>query len=223
VTSISADSLATIGGQFHLDTLTAMTGLTFARLATVNSLVWNALPQLQGINFNTGLQTVGQLDIRNTGLQSLSGINLKTASSIYISNNVYLTSINMQLKTVSGAMTLDSNANGNLTANFPNLIGASAITIANTSELTINSLEYVNKTFALYGNSFQTVAMPNLTTTGDFVLDNNDQMTNFTIPSLTTVNGVLSVENNTAYTGDITFPKVTRVTGALIVQGGFSR
>ena len=200
-----------------------MTGLTFARLATVNSLVWNALPQLQGINFNTGLQTVGQLDIRNTGLQSLSGINLKTASSIYISNNVYLTSINMQLKTVSGAMTLDSNANGNLTANFPNLIGASAITIANTSELTINSLEYVNKTFALYGNSFQTVAMPNLTTTGDFVLDNNYQMTNFTIPSLTTVNGVLSVENNTAYTGDITFPKVTRVTGALIVQGGFSR
>ena len=200
-----------------------MTGLTFARLATVNSLVWNALPQLQGINFNTGLQTVGQLDIRNTGLQSLSGINLKTASSIYISNNVYLTSVNMQLKTVSGDMTLDSNANGNLTANFPNLIGASAITIANTSELTINSLEYVNKTFALYGNSFQTVAMPNLTTTGDFVLDNNDQMTNFTIPSLTTVNGVLSVENNTAYTGDITFPKVTRVTGALIVQGGFSR
>lgn len=223
ITQISASSLETISQTFTLNGLTILSTLNFPRLTNVDSIQWEALPALQGLSFTTGVQTASQLNIQNTQLNSLDGIDLQVVDTVYIVNNDYLEDINMQLGNITESLTIGSNGN-NVSAIFPNLIWANNMTIRNATTVSLPSLESVNGSLGFYSNEFSMLSAANLTTVGgslSFV--SNSDLTNVSMPMLKTVSGGLQVANNTELKIVDGFPKLATIGGALDFYGNFTK
>lgn len=223
IVQLGASDLEEIGERFDLNGLTILSTLSFPRLAKVDTINWIALPALQGLTFSqTGVQEVNMLRIDNTELGSLDGINLQVADTIYIANNRFLNSVNMQLGNVTEAMTFTNNGE-DLVAEFPNLEWANNITIRNLSSVSMPSLASVNGSLGFYGNTFENFSSPNLTSVGgSLAFVSNDQLNNITLPELTTISGGFQIANNTNLENINGFPKLATVGGALDFTGSFS-
>lgn len=222
LTSLSGDSLTTIGDSFSLNGLTILSTLNFPQLTEVDTIDWVALPALQGLSFTSGLQKASSVTIQNTQLNSLDGINLQVVDQLVITENNYLDDINMHLGNVT--QSLDIAANGRkVSATFPNLEWAYNITLRNVSTVEIPSLASVNGSIGLYASFFEGVAAPNLTTVGGSLsLVSNEDLNNISFPELKKVGGGLQVANNTELKG-ISFPALQTVAGALDFYGNFSK
>lgn len=220
LTGITGDSLETIGGTFNLDTVQILSTLNFPRLTDVRAIEWNALAGLQGLVFTSGIQMASTLSIQNTQLNTLDGINLQTAETVYIANNDYLNDITMQIGNVSDSLVLTSNGR-NVSANFPNLIWGNVMTFRNCSTVSVPSLASTNGSLGFYSNFFQSLVAPNLTMVGgDLSFANNDDMTNITMPQLQTVTGGLQIANNTELNA-IGFSSLETVGGAVSFVGSY--
>jgi len=203
--------------------MTVLTGLNFPLLTNVGNLNWETLPNLQGLGFTNTIQTVKMLSIQDTQLADLTGINLTTANTIYVSNNRYLNTINMQLTNVTNMLTLQSNANGGLTAAFPDLIWTGGMSIGQVTSLSIDALTYVNNTMYIVTDNLMSLSAPNLTTVGGLAIQNNPQLSNISFPKLRQcTNAALTITNNPLLTGNISFPSLTKVVGAVTVFGAYS-
>lgn len=226
IPSISADSLQTIGGAFKLDGLTVLSTLSFPQLTQVESIQWNALAGLQGLSFSTGVQKANELNIQNTQLQSLDGINLQVVDTVYIANNNWLDDIQMQLGNITTSLTIESNG-GNVSAIFPNLIWANNMTFRNVSQIALNSLVSVNGSLGFYSNDFETLMCANLTNVGtnkgDLTIVSNTNLNNVSMPSLKKVGGGFSIQNNTEYKVVDGFPMLATITGAFDLYGNFTK
>jgi len=223
VTSITAANLATIGGALDLEGLIGIGALNFGNLTSVGSLTFQTLGNnLQVLNWGSGLKTVGALNIQDTFLQNLNGINLTSAQSINIANNQYLTDINIPLTTISGAIILNANAAGRTAASFGNLTSAGSVSISNCSTVNLASLANTTGLVALTSNGFANLSLPALASSNGLIITNNNQMTALSLPSYATDNGALSVENNTMFQGPINLPSLVRVSGAAVFRGAFT-
>lgn len=222
ITSIGADSLTTIKGKFGLDTVQVLSTLNFPRLETVDTIVWNALPNLQSLTFTSGVTKASTVNIQNTELNSLSGINIETVDTLYIANNRFIGDISMQLGNVSTSLILEAN-NPGVNVSFPNLIWAFNMTFRNCSSIDVPSLASLNGSMGLYGNDIESFSAANLTTVGgslSFV--SNTKLTNISLPVLTKVGGGFQVANNTLLKQIDGFPDLKTVVGALDFNGNFS-
>jgi hypothetical protein len=208
--------------------LTTMSTLSFATLKSVESISWSALPALSGLNFDAIVTKATSVLITNTFLNSLDGINLATVSDLNINNNNRLKKFDTQVANVTGQLTIDSNGQ-ELKVSFPNLIWAANATFRNASSVSIPSLAFVNGSLGFYGNNFDSLAAPNLTsvggkegpTAGGFAFVNNAALANISMPLLKTVAGQAQIANNSALTG-ISLPALSNVGGAIDFSGNFS-
>jgi len=223
VTSISAPNLATIGQALDLEQLTNVNALNFPNLTGVGSLQFLHLgPTLQSLGWTTGLKTVGMLNIQDTFLQNLNGINLTTASGITIANNQYLTDINIPLTSLSGGLNLNANAAGKAVATFGNLTTAGSIAISNCSSVNLMQLVNTTGSFAITSNSFTNLTLPAFTGSNGLIINNNNQMTSLSLPVYSKDAGSLNIQNNTGLTGSISMPMLTNVAGAANFIGAFN-
>jgi hypothetical protein len=223
IQSLSGDSLTEITGEFHLDTVQVLNTVNFPKLKKVNSIVWNALPNLQNPTFNGPITQVSTLDIQNTQLQSLQGINLETVDKVTIANNRYISDISMQLGSVSTSLILEAN-NPEVNVTFPNLIWAFNLTFRNCSSVSVPSLETLNGSMGFYGNSFESFIAPNLTKVGGaLAFVSNTELTNISLPLLTEVTGTVQIANNTKLSGIDGLPELKTIGGALDFSGNFSK
>ena len=192
-------------------------------MTDVGSIQWEALPALQGLSFTTGVQSANELNIQNTQLNSLDGINLQVVDTVYIANNPYLQDIEMQLGNITNALTLESNGK-NVSAIFPNLIWANNMTFRNASRVSIPSLESVNGSLGFYSNDFSSLTAANLTSVGgslSFV--SNTDLSNVSMPLLKTISGGFQLANNTELDMVDGFPVLATVGGALDFYGNFTK
>lgn len=221
---LSADSLVTITDTFNLNGLTVLSSLNFPALTNVESIEWTALPALQGLTFSTtGVQTASSVNIQNTQLNSLTGINLQVVDSFYLANNPYLQTVNMQLGNITTSLILEANGN-NVTASFPNLDWAYNMTFRNVSRISIPSLASLNGSMGFYSNDVLTVNAPNLTTVGGSLsIVSNTDLTNVSMPSLTLVSGGFQIANNTLMSNVNGFNSLKTVGGALDFNGNFTK
>ncbi|KAI4732115.1 GPI-anchored cell wall organization protein Ecm33 [Aureobasidium sp. EXF-10728] len=225
IPSISADSLQTIGGAFILNELQILSTLSFPQLSQVDSIQWNALAGLQQLSFTTGVQQASELNIQNTQLQTLDGINLAVVDTVFITNNNYLNDISMQLGNITNSLNIESNG-GNVSAIFPNLIWANNMTFRNVSQIALNSLVSVNGSLGFYSNEFSSLQCANLTTVGsnkgDLTIVSNQNLNNVSFPQLKKVGGGFSIQNNTDLMVIDGFPKLATITGAFDLYGDFT-
>jgi hypothetical protein len=225
IPSISADSLQVIGGAFKLNELQILSTLSFPQLSQVDSIQWNALAGLQLLSFTTGVNQASELNIQNTQLQTLDGINLAVVDTVFITNNNYLNDISMQLGNITNSLNIESNG-ANVSAIFPNLIWANNMTFRNVSTIALNSLVAVNGSLGFYSNEFESLQCANLTTVGsnkgDLTIVSNQNLNNVSFPMLKKVGGGFSIQNNTDLMVIDGFPKLATITGAFDLYGDFT-
>ncbi|KAG9951399.1 GPI-anchored cell wall organization protein Ecm33, partial [Aureobasidium melanogenum] len=225
IPSISGDSLQIIGGAFNLNELQILSTLSFPQLSQVDSIQWNALAGLQQLSFTTGVQKASELNIQNTQLQTLDGINLAVVDTVFITNNNYLNDISMQLGNITNSLNIESNG-GNVSAIFPNLIWANNMTFRNVSQIALNSLVSVNGSLGFYSNEFSSLQCANLTTVGsnkgDLTIVSNQNLNNVSFPQLKKIGGGFSIQNNTDLMVIDGFPKLATITGAFDLYGDFT-
>lgn len=210
-------------GTFELNDVQRLTTVTFPKLKTVSKLTWNALPNLQQLGFDGEITKASEINIQNTQLQSLQGINVEQVDTIYIANNRYINEISMQLGNVSTSVILEAN-NPEVNVTFPNLIWAFNMTFRNCSSIEVASLESLNGSLGLYGNVITDFAAPNLTEIGGaLAIVSNTELTNISFPQLTKVGDNLQVANNTKLRELTGFPLLKTISGALDFNGNMSK
>ncbi|KAF2002712.1 hypothetical protein P154DRAFT_135481 [Amniculicola lignicola CBS 123094] len=219
---LSGDSLEEITGTFLLDDVQVLNTVSFPKLTKVNTIRWNALPNLQTLAFTAGISEAAVIDIQNTQLQTLQGINVKQIDSFTLANNRYISEVNMQLGNVSVSLVLEAN-NPEVTVSFPNLEWASNMTFRNCSSVDVPSLTKLNGSMGFYGNVLTSFSAPNLTEIGGaLAFVSNTELTNITLPQLTVVNGALQIANNTKLSKINGLPKLKTIGGALDFNGNMS-
>lgn len=219
---ISASDLVTLDGAMNLQGLTSLYALNFPKLKTVDSIKWQALPNLQDIGFTSEVTKADKVDIQNTALRSLKGINIEEADEIFIANNGYIDDISMQLGNVSTSLTLADN-NEAVKVQLPNLIWASNLTFRFCGSVSVPSLETLNGSLGLYNNGFETFSAPNLTSVGEAVaVVANEQLKNISFPLLTKVSGNIQIANNSELIEIDGFPKLKSIGGAFDMSGNFT-
>lgn len=219
---LSADSLETLDGEMSLVGLTRLNAVDFPKLKSVESIKWSALPNLQSIGFTAEVTKADKIDIQNTAIRSLKGINIEQADTIFIANNNYIDEIEMQIGNVTESLTLTFN-NEDLKVTLPNLIWAANLTFRAIGSLKMPSLESVNGSLGLYTNLFEELAAPNLTTIGQaLAVIGNEKLSNLSFPLLTKITGNLQIANNTNLTTIDGFPELTSIGGAFDISGNMS-
>ena len=219
---ISADSLEEIDGTMTLDGLTRLYAVEFPKLKKVQGIKWNALPNLQTIGFTAEVTEADKINIQNTAIRSLKGINIEQVDTIFIANNGYINEVNMQLGNVSDSMTFADN-NEALKITLPNLIWATNMTFRFVGSLEMPSLETLNGSLGLYNNGFESFHAPNLTSIGEaLAIVANEKVSNISFPLLTKINDNLQIANNTNLSMIDGFPKLKSVGGAFDISGNMS-
>jgi hypothetical protein len=224
ITTFGADSLQKIGGSFTLNNCQILSSLTFPQLTTVGELDFEALPNLGQLGFTSSIGEATSINIQNTFLTTLNGINLEKVSSVTIVNNPLLQAVSMQVSNVSQSLTIASNGN-RLEASFPNLETAQNLTFRNAQSVSIPSLANVTGSLGFYENTFESVTTPNLTSVGGtLAFVSNSQLTNISMPVLKTVGGGFQVQNNSRLVDlSDSFGSLETIGGALAFFGNFTR
>ena len=221
---LSLGSLQQLGG-FELGGLTVLSTLSAPQLIRVDTLNFTALPALQQLDFGTGLKQASSVLITNTGLSSLGGISsLQQVDVFNINNNQALTNITLNVTTIKKSLDIEANDGfiSGLSTSFPSLQTAQNMTFRNCSDVQLPSLANVTLDLGFYGNTFTSFAAPMLTTAGALVFVDNTQLTNISIPQLTSINGTYQIANNTQLKQINGFTKLSVVTGALDFSGNFT-
>ncbi|CAO2658691.1 Nn.00g064140.m01.CDS01 [Neocucurbitaria sp. VM-36] len=220
---ISASDLETLDGEMELDGLTSLYGIDFPKLKNIDSIKWNALPNLQSIGFTAEVEEAKKVDIQNTGLRALTGINIEEVDTLFIANNGYINEITMQLGNVSDSLTLADN-NEDVKVELPNLIWATNLTFRFCGSVSVPSLETLNGSLGLYNNGFETFSAPNLTSVGEaLAIVANDKLNNLTFPLLTKISDNLQIANNSALQEVDGFPVLKSIGGAFDISGNMSK
>jgi hypothetical protein len=224
VTSLSADSLEEIDGDWILDGVQGLSTLSFPQLATVENIRWNAFGNnLVQLDFGRQITKASKIDIQNTQLMSLTGINVETLDTLYIANNRYINNITMQLGNVTEGLVLEAN-NPEVAVSFPNLLWAFNMTFRNCSSIDIPSLQSLNGSLGLYGNVIESFEAPALIEIGGaLAIVSNTELTNISFPVLKEVKADLQVANNTLLQEVESFPQLKTIGGAFDFNGNFSK
>jgi hypothetical protein len=222
ITALGADSLQQIGGKFTLKNLQLLTSISFPQLTDVGDIEFTGLPNLAQFGFGKNIQQVKTLNIQNTFLSSLSGINLQNVNSVYIANNRMLQSLSFQVTKISQAIILLANGD-QFDVSLPNLETAQNITIRTAKSVSLPSLKNVTGNLGFYENTFTSLTANNLTYVGStLAVSGNLNLNNLTFPILKTIGGGFQVQNNTQLTS-VEFPKVEAIGGAFDFYGTFNK
>ncbi|KAH6639767.1 hypothetical protein C7974DRAFT_373961 [Boeremia exigua] len=220
---LSADSLEQLDGSLTLTGLVRLFGIDFPKLKTVTGIKWSALPNLNTIGFTAEVTKANTVQIENTGLRDLKGINIEQVDTLFIANNGQINEVNMQLGNVSDSLTFANN-NKELAITLPNLIWATNLTFRFVGSLSMPSLKSTNGSLGLYNNDFSSFSAPNLTSIGEaLAIVANEKVSNISFPLLTKINDNLQIANNTNLTTLDGFPLLKSIGGAFDISGNMSK
>ena len=223
--SLSFGRLKSVTG-LQLGGLTVLSELSLPAIQSISQLNLTALPALQSFSFgNEGVTDARSILITNTGLSSLKGLDqLDTVDSFNVNNNNALQNVSLSVSSIKNAIKIEAN-NGDQTGtrvSFPQLEAAMNMTFRNCSSVELPSLANVSQYLGFYGNTFQSFAAPNLTSTGGLVFVDNTAVSNISIPGLTAVNGSVQIANNTQLKKIDGIQQLNTITASLDFSGNFS-
>ena len=222
LTSFDASGLKTIGGSFNLQGLTVLSTLSCPELVSVGDISWATLPALQSLSFTKEVSKARNVEITDTLLSSLNGINLRTCQRFNINNNRYLKLVTVQLEDVSEILVVDANGK-DLNASFPNLVWANNITIRHAGDISFPVLEAVNNSAAFVNNTFASADFPELSKVGEsLAFVSCSRLTKISADALEEIGGTFQLANNTRLAKVDGFGALKVVGGAVDLSGVFT-
>jgi hypothetical protein len=222
---VSGTNLETITGQLRVDNVPELASLAFPMLSEVGQLTLNGLANLRQLEFGAQIDKCPKIDIQNTKLQDLNGINVKTAESIFIANNDGIGNITMSaLTNVTESLTLSFN-NAGVNVSFPKLVQTKNATFRACGSIDLPALSKVTpgSLGVFESDNLQTFACPNLTNVAqDLTINDNKALTNISFPLLEKVGAGLQIANNSAIREVDGFPSLKEVDAAFDVSGNLT-
>lgn len=223
LTGISFEKLVTISGDFTLAGLPKLADLTFDSIMEVGNIAFTDLPELQTLDFATGIVTADQVVITNTGLRSLEGVELTACNSLDISHNPRLISIDLAgITNMTEDVVIFDNGPG-LNVDLKLLKSSSGINVQAAASLNVPSLDTITGPLGLSYNTFRSFSAPSLTLVMEIAISNNPLLNNLSFPLLSEITGDLTITNNSRLSSISGFPELITISGNLNLTGQFSR
>lgn len=220
--SISSSSINSIGGTFQLQGLELLSSLRMQSLKSINKISFVKLPQLSELTFGTsGVSKASSVEVVDTFLGDLSGLNINTVDTLKIINNHKLTTYNSDLTSITTLLSIGSNGNA-MKVNLTKLQSAGEIQISNVMAFDVPNLSKVTKSIKFDKNpELTSFTAKNLSTVADSVtFINNKKLGNVSFPLLTKI-GDLTIQNNTALEEIDGFPELETISAGIILRGNF--
>ncbi|OAA58241.1 GPI-anchored cell wall organization protein Ecm33 [Cordyceps fumosorosea ARSEF 2679] len=220
---ISSSSLTSIGGQFLVEDCTLLNSITLSKLNKLNQLTFRRLGQLNSVDFaSSGVSQASSVDIADTFLSDISGLNLATVESLTINNNRRLTKFDSNLVNITKTLIITNNGN-DMQVNLTQLQTAYEIQVSNIKGLGTPALKEIQNGIKFDTNpNLVSYEAGNLTSVGtsksggsvSFI--NNAKLMNISFPVLKTVSGDLTIVNNTKLDEITGFPMLQSVENMLL-------
>ncbi|TQV91159.1 hypothetical protein V2A60_009350 [Cordyceps javanica] len=221
--SISSTSLQTIGGEFLVEDAGLLASIDLGKLTKLNKLTFRRLGQLSELKFSSsGVSKASSVDIADTFLSDISGLNLATVESLTINNNKRLAKFDSNLVNITKTLILTNNGN-DMQVDLTNLESAYEIQVSNIKSLGTPSLTQIQNGIKFDTNpNLETYSAANLTSVGtsknggsvSFI--NNGKLANISFPLLKTISGDLTIVNNTNLDEITGFPSLKSVENMLL-------
>ncbi|KAF2840551.1 hypothetical protein M501DRAFT_990533 [Patellaria atrata CBS 101060] len=218
--TISAPQLEEIADTFELRDNQNLASISMDSLTDIDTIQWVGLANLRNLGFAAGISSVSVVNIDNTQLSSIDGIGVDAVNEFTLVNNGLLTQLQLDLVKVSRTLIISGNGE-DLMVQFPLLETAQNLTFRNCSDVKLPSLESVNGTVGFFSTKFESFGMPNLTTVGGLLFQDNLNLANLSLPELETVGGGFKISNNPDLL-ELDFPALVTVRGALDFSGNFT-
>ncbi|KAK5992384.1 Protein ecm33 [Cladobotryum mycophilum] len=220
--SISSTSINSIEGSFQLVNLELLSSVKMQSLKSLKTITLQKLPQLSALTFGTsGVTKASSIEVTDTFLSDLSGLNVNTVDTLQITNNHKLTMFNSDLVNITTLLSISSNGN-NMQINMTELQTAAEIQLSNIKGFDVPNLSKVTKSLKFDLNpELTSFEAKNLSSIGDSVtFTNNTKLANISFPILTKV-GDLTIQNNPALEAIDGFPELQTIYGGVILRGSF--
>ncbi|KAM3448484.1 hypothetical protein MY3296_007763 [Beauveria thailandica] len=221
--SVSSSSLQAIGGEFLVEDAGLLASVDLQKLTKLNKLTFRRLGQLNKLTFSSsGVSQASSVDIADTFLSDISGLNLATVDSLTINNNRRLAKFNSNLVNITKTLILTNNGN-DMQVNLTDLQSAYEIQVSNIKSLDTPALKEIQNGIKFDTNpNLETYQAANLTNVGtsknggsvSFI--NNGKLTNISFPYLKTISGDLTIVNNTNLNEITGFPELKSVENMLL-------
>lgn len=218
VTSLESSSLITITGALVLTNLTLLSTLEMPALTSIGSIQFQSLPALTDLNFTSGITTVDSISIADTFLSSLNSIRPPSVGELRITDNRRLMYLSLPVRNVTRDLTVRRNG-AYLGIYLPFVALAKQMNISQVSSFGAPQLETIEEFAQFDDNHFTSLTAPALENCGDLIIANGVNLTNISLPSLTTVRGQLSITNNTMLAVIDGFKNLATVDADIRVRG----
>lgn len=190
-----------------------------AQLTTVGTLTLRALPALEQTGLVAGITSAENITISDTGLTSLSGINVFKLAIFDVNNNKDIDTIDSGLQSVTNLINIAYNAE-KVDVTLDELTTANTVYLQSINSFSFANLTTLNDSLTIQQSSIQNIEIKNLTTIGkSLTINDNVDLTDIEFPALTTIGGAFIIEDNTALNSITDFPKLKSVGGSVTVSG----
>jgi hypothetical protein len=226
VVGISSSTIETVEGTFNLTDLAFLSSVSMSALRNLDVIGLLRLNSLNTLTFGTtGVTSASDVDVIDTNVADLSGLNLATVRNFRIQTNSRLENFNSDLVNITGQLIVEGNGLGSgrmLGINMTRLQSASEIQMTDVNAFNAPRLSNVDKSLKFTNNPLlKSFKGDNITQIGEsLTFDENDKLTNISFKLLESV-GDLSIRNNSKLLELNTLPELTTIRGALILAGVF--
>lgn len=221
-TSFNAPTLELVSGELRISDATILATVNLAQLTTVNTLTYNALPALEATGLTSGVTSAETITFSNTGLTSLSGVNVYKLTTLDINNNADINSIDSGLQSITDTLSIAYNANS-VEVYLDQLTSAKNVNFQSIGSFSAGNLTTINGSLSLDSNTFESFDFPVLELIGNSLsIDTNDELEEFDFPELTTIGGALNIQENSKLRSFSYFPELKTVGGTVNITGDFN-
>lgn len=216
---LEGPKLTSIGETFSIRELTSLALISFPELKSVKVLDWKVLPILSTVHFNNEIKDVESITVTDTSLTAFSGFMTNNLHTLDLNNNRFLESISSNVEKVTEKLHIAANAE-NVHVNLSHLKFAKNLTIQETSNVDLSSLETVENSASFINNYFKQLKIPKLKAIGGTLSISRNQALNQVEFAVTDeIGGGLVVVNNTAIEKINFLPKLSIIGGAMEIAG----
>ncbi|RCK60729.1 Cell wall protein ECM33 [Candida viswanathii] len=220
-TVVNAPTLQLVSGELEFNANTILSRLNLAQLTTVGSLNLNALPALEDVGLTAGLTSAESVIISDTGLSSLSGIDVYQLQVFNVNNNDNIDTIDSGLREVTDTLDISYNAE-KVDVSFPQLSVAKNIVLQSINSISAPNLTATNGSLAVSSSSVEKIEFAKLTSIGNsLTINKNDDLTELDFPELTSIGGALNIADNDELKSFSGFPELKSIGGSVNINGTF--
>ncbi|EMG46879.1 GPI-anchored extracellular protein, putative [Candida maltosa Xu316] len=220
-TTVNAPTLQLVSGELEFNANTILSNLNLAQLTTVGSLTLNALPALDNTGLTAGLTSADSVVISDTGLSSLTGINVYQLKVFNVNNNDNIDTIDSGLREVTDTIDISYNAE-KVDVILNQLTGAKNIVLQSINSFSAPNLTLANGSIAISSSSIEKVEFAELTSIGNsLTINKNEDLTELDFPQLKSIGGALQVSDNDELKSFAGFPKLQTIGGSVNINGTF--